>query len=51
LGQAFLWRPLVAPMIEEAMRDQLALGHGMLKVAELLGVGSRTVQWLRREIG
>jgi DNA invertase Pin-like site-specific DNA recombinase len=49
-GMKTLGRPKVGAKIEQAIRDQLAAGHGMLKVATLLGVGSGTVQRVRREM-
>jgi DNA invertase Pin-like site-specific DNA recombinase len=48
-GKTTLGRPKVGPRIEQAIRDRLAEGHGILKVARLLGVGSGTVQRVRRE--
>jgi DNA invertase Pin-like site-specific DNA recombinase len=37
-------RPRIKPKIEQQIRDHLAAGHGMLKVASIVGVGSGTVQ-------
>ena len=45
-----LGRPMVSAKIEEAIRRQLDAGHGVLKVAKLVGVGSGTVQRVKREI-
>ena len=44
-----LGRPKVGSEVEEAIRDHLAAGNGILKVAKLLGVGSGTVQRVKRE--
>ena len=44
-----LGRPLVGRKIEEAIRRQLGAGHGILKVAKLVGCGSGTVQRVKRE--
>lgn len=49
-GTKTLGRPKVGPKVEEAIRSQLAAGHGMLKVAAMIGVGSGTVQRVRREM-
>jgi DNA invertase Pin-like site-specific DNA recombinase len=49
-GTKTLGRPKVGPKVEAAIREQLAAGHGMLKVAKLVGVGSGTVQRVRREM-
>ena len=40
-------RPKVSP---GAIRQHLAAGHGILKVAALVGVGSGTVQRVKREL-
>ena len=45
-----LGRPKVAPKIEQAIREHLSAGHGILKVAAMVGVGSGTVQRIRREM-
>jgi DNA invertase Pin-like site-specific DNA recombinase len=45
-----LGRPPVARKVEEAIQQQLAAGHGILKVAKLVGVGSGTVQRVKREM-
>ncbi len=37
-------RPSIAPATEKAIREHLAAGTGILKVAALVGVGSGTVQ-------
>jgi len=39
-----LGRPKVGTEVEAAIRDRLAAGDGMLKVAKALGVGVSTVQ-------
>ncbi len=36
--------------IEEAIRQQLGLGHGILKAAKIVGVGSGTAQRVKREM-
>ena len=36
--------------IEEAIRTQLGAGHGILKVARIVGCGSGTVQRVKREM-
>jgi hypothetical protein len=43
-GKKTLGRPKVGSKVEEALCQQLGAGHGILKVAKLLGVGSGTVQ-------
>jgi DNA invertase Pin-like site-specific DNA recombinase len=45
-----LGRPPVGREVEAAIRQQLGAGHGILKVARMLGVGSGTVQRVRREM-
>ena len=45
-----LGRPKVPPKVENAIRTHLSAGHGILKVAELVGVGSGTVQRVKREM-
>jgi DNA invertase Pin-like site-specific DNA recombinase len=45
-----LGRPQVARKIEEIIRWQLGAGHGILKVAKLVGCGSGTVQRIKREM-
>jgi DNA invertase Pin-like site-specific DNA recombinase len=49
-GMKTLGRPKIGRKTEQAIRDQLSAGHGMLKVAKLVGVGSGTVQRVRREM-
>jgi DNA invertase Pin-like site-specific DNA recombinase len=49
-GLKTLGRPKIGRKTEQAIRDQLSAGHGMLKVAKLVGVGSGTVQRVRREM-
>jgi DNA invertase Pin-like site-specific DNA recombinase len=43
-GKKTLGRPSVGRTVEEAIRQHLAAGHGILKVAKIVGVGSGTVQ-------
>jgi DNA invertase Pin-like site-specific DNA recombinase len=43
-----LGRPKVSPKVEEAIRRNLSAGHGIRKVAALVGVGSGTVQRVKR---
>jgi hypothetical protein len=38
------------PKVEDAIRRHLSAGKGILKVAALVGVGSGTVQRVRREM-
>ncbi len=45
-----LGRPSVGTKIEEAIRRQLGAGHGILKVANMVGCGSGTVQRVKREM-
>ena len=45
-----LGRPSVGRKIEKAIRQELEAGHGILKVAKLVGVGSGTVQRVKREM-
>jgi DNA invertase Pin-like site-specific DNA recombinase len=45
-----LGRPKVSPKIESAIRTHLSAGKGILKVAALVGVGSGTVQRVKREM-
>lgn len=45
-----LGRPKVGPDIEAAVAARLAEGAGILKVAKEIGVGSGTVQRIRREM-
>jgi DNA invertase Pin-like site-specific DNA recombinase len=45
-----LGRPSVGQKVEDAIRQQLDAGHGILKVAKLVGVGSGTVQRVKREM-
>jgi hypothetical protein len=40
----------VSPKIEDAIRRHLSAGNGILKVAALVGVGSGTVQRVKREM-
>ena len=45
-----LGRPMIAPAIEKRILTQLRAGKGILKVAAECGVGSGTVQRIRREM-
>ena len=45
-----LGRPKVAPGVEDAIRTHLSAGNGILKVAAMVGVGSGTVQRVKREM-
>ena len=49
-GIKTLGRPKVGPKVEQAILAELAAGSGILKVAKLVGVGSGTVQRVRREM-
>jgi hypothetical protein len=40
----------VSPRIEDAIRRHLSAGHGILKVATIVGVGSGIVQRVKREM-
>jgi hypothetical protein len=43
--------PRISGATEAAIKERLAAGTGMLKVAHELGVGSGTVQRVKREMG
>jgi DNA invertase Pin-like site-specific DNA recombinase len=43
-----LGRPQVGRKVEDAIRQQLAAGHGILKVAKIVGAGSGTVQRVKK---
>src|SRR5271155_2321812 len=45
-----LGRPMIGNKVEDAIRQQLEAGHGILKVARIVGVGSGTVQRVKREM-
>jgi DNA invertase Pin-like site-specific DNA recombinase len=45
-----LGRPKVGRKVEDAIRRELGAGHGILKVAKLVGVGSGTVQRVKKEM-
>jgi hypothetical protein len=45
-----LGRPKVSPKVENAIRERLKAGNGILKMAALVGVGSGTVQRVKREM-
>jgi len=45
-----LGRLTIARKVEDAIRKQLGAGHGILKVAKIVGCGSGTVQRFRREM-
>jgi DNA invertase Pin-like site-specific DNA recombinase len=49
-GRKSLGRPPIGRKIEETIRQQLAAGHGILKVAKIVGCGSGTVQRVKREM-
>jgi DNA invertase Pin-like site-specific DNA recombinase len=41
-------RPRIKARVEQRIREELAAGHGILKVANIVGVGSGTVQRVAR---
>ena len=43
-------KKLVSPKVENAIRTHLKAGNGIPKVAALVGVGSGTVQRVKREM-
>ena len=43
-------RPRIDAKIEDRVRQQLANGSGILKTAKVVGVGSGTVQRIKREM-
>jgi DNA invertase Pin-like site-specific DNA recombinase len=45
-----LGRPRIGPALEKRIQSQLRAGKGMLKVAAECGVGSGTVQRIKREM-
>src|SRR3984957_5937417 len=45
-----LGRPMIGNKVEDAIRQQLEAGHGILKVARIVGCGSGTVQSIKREM-
>ena len=45
-----LGRPRIDPALEKRIQGQLRAGKGMLKVAAEFGVGSGTVQRIKREM-
>lgn len=45
-----LGRPPVGKKVEDAIRQQLGAGHGILKVAKIVGCGSGTVQRVKKEM-
>ena len=47
-GVKKLGRPSVGRKVEETIRQQLGAGHGILRVAKIVGVGSGTVQQVKR---
>ena len=49
-GRSSVIRKRVSPKIEDAIRSHLSAGNGILKVAALVGVGSGTVQRVKREM-
>jgi DNA invertase Pin-like site-specific DNA recombinase len=42
-------RPRIKAKIEQRIREELAAGHGILKVASIVGVGSGTVQRVAKD--
>jgi len=49
-GLKKLGRPQVGQKVEETIRRHLGAGHGILKVAKMVGCGSGTVQRVKREM-
>ena len=49
-GAKAIGRPKIGADTEKAIRDRLVAGTGMLKIAKELGIGSGTVQRVRREM-
>jgi DNA invertase Pin-like site-specific DNA recombinase len=49
-GKKTLGRHSVGRKVEAAIRQQLGAGHGILKVAKIVGCGSGTVQRAKREM-
>jgi DNA invertase Pin-like site-specific DNA recombinase len=45
-----LGRPQVGRKIEDIIRRQLGAGHGMVKIAKMVGCGSGMVQRVKREM-
>ncbi len=45
-----LGRPKVAAGVEAAVRARLAAGEGVLRVGKTLGIGTSTVQRIKREM-
>lgn len=45
-----LGRPRTPAKVEAAIRNHLEAGHGILKIAKLVGVGSGTVQRIKKEM-
>jgi len=45
-----LGRPSVSQNVEDVVRRHLGAGHGILKVAKIVGCGSGTVQRIKREM-
>jgi DNA invertase Pin-like site-specific DNA recombinase len=45
-----LGRPRLSLQLEQQIKDQLTTGHGILKVASIVGVGSGTVQRIKRDL-
>ncbi len=45
-----LGRPPVGRKVEEAIRQQLAAGHGILKTSRITKTGSGTVQRVRKQM-
>jgi len=45
-----LGRPKITDKTEEAVREHLGAGQGVLKVAKVVGVGTTTVQRIKAEM-
>ena len=45
-----LGRPSIGRRVEDAIRQELGAGHGILRVAKIVGCGSGTVQRVRRSM-
>jgi hypothetical protein len=41
---------MIGTKVEDAIRQQLGAGHGILKVAKLVAIGSGTVQRIKRQM-
>jgi DNA invertase Pin-like site-specific DNA recombinase len=49
-GLKKLGRPSIGKRVEKIIHRQLGAGHGILKVAKMVGCGSGTVQRVKREM-